>query len=88
MKNILNTNCQKYEFLRVFPSAIMFNRFIIPRKRAVSMPIDRSTNNLILRSHIHTLNSLAVCMKMNWMPILVIICFLIRINNYFILNNN
>lgn len=72
MKILLNIkNCQKYEFLRVFSSAIMFNRIIIPRKRAIRMPIDQSNNQLILRSHIHVLNSLAVCMEMNWMPILV-----------------
>lgn len=50
----------------------MFNRIIVPRKREVCMPIDQSNNTLILTSHIHTLNSLAVCMEMNWMPILVI----------------
>lgn len=73
MKILFNIKkCQQYEFLRVFPSAIMFNRIIIPRKRAIKMPIDQSNNQLILRSHIHTLNSLAVCMEMNWMPILVI----------------
>lgn len=50
----------------------MFNRIIIPRKRAVGMPIDQGNNKLILKSHTQTLNSLAVCMRMNWMPILVI----------------
>lgn len=68
--------CPKNNFLRIFPSAIMFNRIIIPRKRAVQMPLDQSNNKLILRSHIHTLNALAVCMKMNWMPILVVKFFL------------
>lgn len=57
----------------------MFNRIIIPRNRAISIPIDKSNNKLILRSHIHTLNSLAVCIKMNWMPILVIILYKILI---------
>lgn len=71
MSILLNTKCDKYEFLRVFPSAIMFNRVVVPRQHAINMPIDKSNNKLILRSHIHTLNSLAVCMEMNWMPILV-----------------
>lgn len=75
MQILLNTKCQKYEFMRVFPSAIMFNRIVVPRNRAMNMPIDRSNSKLILRSHIHTLNSLAVCVKMNWMPILVILFF-------------
>lgn len=70
--SIKNNISQQYEFLKIFPSAIMFNRIIMPRKRAISIPIDKTNNKLILRSHIHTLNSLAVCMKMNWMPILVI----------------
>jgi len=64
-----------YDYLRIFPSGIMFNRFVVPRKRAIGMPIDKSNNKLILRSHVHTLNSLAVCMKMNWMPILVMYMF-------------
>jgi len=73
MKTLLKSKqCQKNDFLRIFPSATMFSRVIIERKRAIHMPIDMSNNKLILRSHIHTLNSLAVCMKMNWMPILVI----------------
>lgn len=73
MKSAMKNNrSQQYEFLKIFPSAIMFNRIIIPRKRAISTPIDKSNNTLILRSHIHTLNALAVCIKMNWMPILVI----------------
>lgn len=72
MSILLNIKSDKYEFLRIFPSAIMFNRIVVPRQRAINMPIDKSNNKLILRSHIHTLNSLAVCMEMNWMPILVI----------------
>lgn len=79
MKSLLNTKCERYDFLKVFPSAIMFNRFIVPRKRAISMPVDQSNNKLILRSHIHTLNSLAVCMEMNWMPILVNIFCIITV---------
>lgn len=71
MSILLNIKSDKYEFLRIFPSAIMFNRIVVPRQRAINMPIDKSNNKLILRSHIHTLNSLAVCMEMNWMPILV-----------------
>ncbi|VVC30846.1 ATPase, dynein-related, AAA domain,von Willebrand factor, type A,AAA+ ATPase domain,P-loop [Cinara cedri] len=71
MQILLNIKCQKYEFMRVFPSAIMFNRIVVPRNRAINMPIDQSNSKLILRSHIHILNSLAVCVKMNWMPILV-----------------
>ncbi|XP_025407976.1 midasin-like [Sipha flava] len=70
-----NTTCEVfnpvYDFIKIFPCATMFNRIIIPRKRAVSMPIDQSNYKLILKSHTHTLNSLAVCMRMNWMPILV-----------------
>jgi len=66
---------QRYDYLRIFPSGIMFNRFVVPRKRPISMPIDQSNNKLILGAHVHTLNSLAVCMKMNWMPILVIYTF-------------
>jgi len=65
----------RYDFLRIFPSGIMFNKFVVPRRRAIGMPIDLTNNKLILGSHIHTLNSLAVCMKMNWMPILVIYTF-------------
>lgn len=75
MKQILETDCYKYDFIRVFPSAIMFSRIVIPRERAVCVPVDQSNTKMILRSHTHTLNSLAVCVKMNWMPILVIIIF-------------
>lgn len=75
MQMLLNTKCQKYDFMRVFPSATMFNRIVVPRKCAVKMPVDKSNSTLILASHIHTFNSLAVCVKMNWMPILVILFF-------------
>lgn len=85
METLLNTKCHRYEFLKIFPSAVMFNKIIVPRKRAISMPIDQSNNKLVLRSHIHTLNSLAICMEMNWMPILVIyISMLNRINLFFL----
>lgn len=70
------TSGQIYDYLRIFPSGVMFNRFVVPRKRAIGMPIDQSNNKLILGSHVHTLNSLAVCMKMNWMPILVIYIYM------------
>lgn len=69
------TTGKKYDYLRIFPSGIMFNRFVVPRERAIGMPIDQSNNKLILGSHVHTLNSLAVCMKMKWMPILVMYIF-------------
>ncbi|XP_060859886.1 midasin [Metopolophium dirhodum] len=71
MRKMVATSGRRYDYLRIFPSGVMFNRFIVPRKRAIGMPIDQSNNKLILGSHVHTLNSLAVCMKMNWMPILV-----------------
>lgn len=77
MKKILNSKCEHYDFLKILPSAIMFNRIIVPRKHAISMPIDCNNNKLVLKSHIHTLNSLAVCMEMNWMPILVIYILLL-----------
>lgn len=73
---MIATTGRRYDFLRIFPSGIMFNRFVVPRKRAIGMPIDLTNTKLILGSHIHTLNSLAVCMKMNWMPILVIYTFI------------
>ncbi|KAE9533494.1 hypothetical protein AGLY_009132 [Aphis glycines] len=71
LKKMVVTTGKKYDYLRIFPSGIMFNRFVVPRERAIGMPIDQSNNKLILGSHVHTLNSLAVCMKMKWMPILV-----------------
>ncbi|XP_050541449.1 midasin [Daktulosphaira vitifoliae] len=71
IKNLLNIDFEKYEYIKVLPSTVLFNRFEIPRKCAVGTPIDQFNQHLILRSHIHTLNSLAVCIKMNWMPILV-----------------
>jgi len=81
------TTGRRYDYLRIFPSGIMFNRFVVPRKRAIGMPIDQSNNKLILGSHVHTLNSLAVCMKMNWMPILVIYIRLLSKLNYFLIKN-
>lgn len=78
---LTNSECQRYEFIRVFPTAIMFNRIIVPRNRAKNIPIDQRNSMFILRSHIPTLNSLALCVKMNWMPILVIIIFLIISHN-------
>lgn len=71
MEDKLNGKFQAYNFLKIFPSAVMFNRIIVPRKHAISMPIDYNNNKLILKSHIYTLNLLAVCMEMNWMPIVV-----------------
>jgi len=80
------TTGKKYDYIRIFPSGIMFNRFVVPRKRAIGSPIDQSNNKLILGSHVHTLNSLAVCMKMNWMPILVMYTiYLLSISYLFVL---